>query len=194
MEFMKVRSCIYIFDGCKAVGRVKTQAQAKKYMQDAGKHRTRDGFESEVQKLIDFTCAIEDEFGYEFDSEKDVLDVMQKRWPEVFDVSVDFPGRRVRRVLLSGNGWHGTIDFRSDDNVVMTTESLDEITMFAASCRKYGMKPENYKQPFEARIGKEGVKKVMPVGFQNGMLVIRLRDGKREWLIDAVQAGRYLNA
>lgn len=182
MEFRKVRSYTYIFDGGRAVGRVKTQAQAKRYMEDAGRHKTADEFRGEFQKLVDFTAAIEDEMGYEFHSKKDVLDLMQKRWPEVYDVDVDFDTGRFKKASLSGNGWCGAVSFRGD-SATSTVEDLDEMTRFAASCGKHGMKIENYKEPFRANIG--GSKKsVMPVGFtDDGRLVIRLEAGSKQWLV-----------
>ncbi len=190
METKKIRSNYFIFDGEDVVGRVKTQAQARLYISAYQKIRSFDSFEPEIQKMLNFTAACEDEIGYEFSTKLDLVNVIRRWWPEVYDLELAersrCPGYRISKIWVSGRDFHVifTIVPKGDDEgdtVYSTVEDLTEMSDFNRNCKKFGFAIDDYKKRFQKRID-GAVRNVMMVGFRDDRAIIQLADGNKRWL------------
>lgn len=182
MQTKKIRSYVYIIDGEEVVGKVKTQAQARSYSQSYSKLRTATEFEDHIQQLVDFTCSVDEEIGYEFETAEQVLDCLKKRWPEVYAVSVGFG--KIGKIFLSGRGWHLILTIVGD-NIYTTFEDLGAMTEFNKNCKKFDLELEDYKKNIKVIINGTA-RDVMPVGFHEGRVICQLSKGEKKWLVSPV--------
>ena len=184
MDIVKIRSYYFIFDHDVVVGKTKTKAQAKRFVENYDKFNRIDDAEASVQKLIDFAGSIEDEMGYEFESKEEVLRFLQKFYPEIYDIDVNITRRMFDKIYMSGDMWHAILTF-CEDRVYSTWDDLRAMTDFMFECENYGLSIENYRQVFRMTVPYKGymqTKNVMPIGFAEGKVIIQLADGKHKWL------------
>ena len=191
MEIKSAGIHTYILDGEDVVGCVGNLHQAIRYIKNAAQFRTQEAFEPQIQRISEFVDAVEDEIGYEFENKDDILRVMQRNWPEIYDICVNLRQRIILHVYASGLGWHMDLAFTAE-HVVGRTTDLSEMSAFNRLCAQYGYCLEDYHRIFQAKINGAN-KKVMPVAFRDDRVILQLAGGQQRFSANAASVKALLD-